>query len=186
MAKKQTDLLKNTRHIVLRITRVHFLYILAYVASIIIFDSWNLLSHEAVAQRWTAAGALMIVNIVAWYLCRAKLKSEAFYKGVLIVLLLCDIAFAAINVYWTRGMASKYAVLFLVPIISAGLARSRSLLTAVTALSAATYSMTIARYFYDNYGQGVKAELYGEIVFFSALFFIVAGLMMIGFRRAAD
>lgn len=186
MAKKETDLLKSTRHIVLRITRVHFLYILAYMVSIIVFDSWNLLSHEAVLQRWTAAGALMIVNIIVWYMCRAKLQNESLYKVLLIVLLTCDILFAAINVYWTRGMASKYAVLFFVPIISAGLIRSRSLLVAVTSIAAAAYSIATVRYFYDNYGQGVKAELYGEIIFFAALFFVAAGLMMVHFRRAAD
>lgn len=186
MAKKSKDLQKDIRHIVLRISRVHFLYILAYMASIIIFDSWNLLSHEAVLQRWTAAGALMIVNTIVWYLCRAKVRSEALYKTLLIVLLACDILFAAINVYWTRGMASKYGVLFMIPIISAGLSRSRSLLVATTATSAAAYSIAVVRYFYDNYGQGVKAELYGEVVFFSALFFVVAGLMMVHFRRAAD
>lgn len=186
MATKQKDLLKNTRHIVLRITRVHFLYVLAYMFSIIIFDSWNLISHEAVLQRWTAAGALLIVNTVAWYLCRAKLKSETFYKVLLIVLLACDILFAAINVYWTRGMASKSAALFLIPIISAGLSRSRSLLIAVSAISAAAYSIAVVRYFYENYGQGVRAELYGELFFYTSFFFVVAGLMMIGFRRAKD
>lgn len=183
---KQTDLLRDTRHIVLRITRVHFLYIIAYMASIIIFDSWNLISHEAVAQRWTAAGALFVVNTVAWYLCRAKLKSEALYKSVLAVLLICDILFAALNVYWTRGMASKYVFLFAVPIVSAGLVRSRSLLVATSAIAAAAYSMATVRYFFDNYGQGVRAELYGEIIFFSAAFFVLAGLMLIGFRKAAD
>lgn len=180
------DLLRNTRHIVLRITRVHFLYVLAYMVSIIIFDSWNLLSHEAVAQRWTAAGALLVVNTIIWYLCRAKLKSELFYRVALAILLLCDIVFAAINIYWTRGMASKYAILMVVPIISAGLIRSRSLLVATAAVASAAYSMATVRYFFDNYGQGVRAELYGEVIFHAALFFVIAGLIMIVFRRAAD
>lgn len=183
---KQTDLLKDPRHIVLRITRVHFFYILAYMLGIIILDSWNIISHEAVAMRWTAAGTLMVVNTIVWYLCRAKLKNPAIYKALLAALLICDVLFAAINVYWTRGMASKYVFLFVVPIVSAGLSRSRSLLMATTAISAAAYSMSAVQYFYDNYGQGVKAELYGEIVFFSAAFFILAWLMMVSFRRAAD
>lgn len=183
---KQTDLLKDTRHIVLRITRVHFVYIIAYMVSIIIFDSWNLLAHEAVTQRWTAAGALMVVNTIIWYLCRVKLQSKSFYGVALAVLLACDILFAATNVYWTRGMASKYALLFVLPIISAGLSRSRSLLVAVSAVSSAAYSIAAVRYFFDNYGQGVRAELYGEIVFHTALFFVLAGLMMISFRRAPD
>lgn len=183
---KQKDLLTDTRHIVLRITRVHFLYILAYIFSIVIFDSWNLLAHEAVTQRWTAAGALLVVNTVAWYLCRAKLNNPTFYKIVLIVLLACDVLFAAINVYWTRGMASKYVFLFAIPVISAGLSRSRSLLVATCAVSAAAYSIAAVQYFNDNYGQGFKVELYGEIFLFSAILFVIAGLMMIAFRRAAD
>jgi hypothetical protein len=184
--KNQTDLLKNIRHIVLRITRVHFFFVLAYISSIIIFDSWNLIGQELVAWRWTSAGALFVVNTVVWYLCRAKLKSETFYMLVLMALLICDILFAAANVYWTRGMASKYVFLFVIPIISAGLSRSRSLLMAVTSISAAVYSISVVQYFNDNYGQGVKAELYGEIIFFSAMFFVIAWLMMIAFRRSAD
>lgn len=183
---KQIDLLQNTRHIVLRITRVHFVYLLAYMASIIIFDSWNLLAHEAVAQRWTVAGALLVFNTIIWYLCRAKLQSELFYRVALGTLLVADILFAAVNIYWTRGMASKYGILMVIPIISAGLSRSRSLLVATAAVAAAAYSMATVRYFYDNYGQGVRAELYGEILFHTALFFVIAGLMMIVFRRAAD
>lgn len=186
MAKQQSDLLKNIRHIVLRISRVHFLYLLAYLMSVIIFDSWNLLAKESVIERWTAAGAFIIVNTIIWYLCRAKLNIEYIYKIALAVLIGCGILFAAANIYWTRGMASKYVFLFAVPIISAGLSRSRSLLITTSAVSAATYSIVAVQYFNENYGQGVRAELYGEIIFFSSAFFILAGLMMIGFRKAAD
>lgn len=185
MAKKP-DLMYDIRHIVLRISRVHFLYILAYMLSIIVLDSWNIISHESVAQRWTAAGALMVVNTIVWYLCRAKLSNKMFYKVLLIVLLACDILFAAINVYWTRGMASKSVFLFVIPIVSAGLSRSRSLLAATATISAVAYSMAAVRYFYENYGQGVRTELYGEIVFYSMCFFVLTGLLMIGFRKAPD
>lgn len=102
------------------------------------------------------------------------------------ILLIFDVLFAAMNVYWTRGMASKAVVLFVVPIISAGLSRSRSLLLATTTVSAAAYSIASVRYFYENYGQGLRVELYGEIVFHTLFFFVLAGLLMVFFRRAAD
>lgn len=186
MANKKTDLLNDPRHILLRITRVHFVYILIYMASLIIFDSWNLLSHGDVAKRWTAAGSLMIVNLIIWYLCRAKLNNDKLYRFLLIVLIACDILFAAVNVYWQRGMSAKSVMLFAIPIISAGLAKSRSLVLSTTGISAAAYSIAAVRYFNDNYGQGYKIELYGEIFFYSGILLIIALLMLISFRKAPD
>lgn len=186
MSKKQNDLLKDPRHILLRITRVHFVYILIYMLSLVIFDSSNLITHEAVLRNWTAAGALMVVNTIIWYLCSAKINSPNLYKVLLIVLIACDILFAAMNVYWQRGMASKSVLLFVIPIISAGLLRSRSLVLATASVSAAAYSIASVRYFFQNYGQGYRVELYGEIAFYSAMFFVIAVLMMISFRKAPD
>ncbi len=186
MAKKQTKLASSTSYLLLRICRVHFLYIAAYMLSIIIFDSWNLISHDAVLQRWTLAGALLVINTIIWYLCKLKLANQTVYKVLLVVLILADILFAAINVYWQRGMASKAVFLFAVPIISAAVVRSRSLLLATASLSTAAYSIAAVRYFFSNYGQGLRVELYGEVIFYSLLFFVLAGLLMINFRSAPD
>lgn len=183
---KKTNLQNSPRHILLRITRVHFLYVLLYMASIIIFDSSNLIPHEDVLKRWTAAGSLLVVNTVIWYLCRAKIKNDTLYKVLLVVLIACDVLFAASNVFWQRGMASKAVALFIVPIISAGLMKSRSLVLATAAISASAYSIASVRYFFENYGQGYRVELYGEIAFYSGMFFLVAILMMISFRSAPD
>ncbi len=174
------------QHLVLRLTRVHFLYVAAYMLAIIIFDSWNLLAHEAVVQRWTLVAGLLFVNIAIWYASRLKVSNQAFCKALLITLLTADIIFAAVNVYWQRGMASKEVMLFVVPIIAAGLARSRSLLLGVTALSVGAYSLAAVKYFHENYGQGFRVQLYGEIFFYGALMFVLAYMMMIGFRSAKE
>lgn len=154
--------------------------------SIITFDSWNLITHEDVLKRWTAAGSLLVINSIIWYLCRSKINNDLLYKVLLITLIVCDIVFAATNVYWQRGMASKSVILFIIPIISAALVKSRSLLLATTSISAAVYSISCVRYFFENYGQGYRIELYGEIVFYSAFFFVIAVLLMISFRKAPD
>jgi len=83
-------------------------------------------------------------------------------------------------------MASKSVALFVVPIVSAALVRSRSLLLATASLSIAAYSVAAVRYFFDNYGQGLRVELYGEVAFYSAFIFVIAGLLMISFRSAPD
>ncbi len=186
VVKKQIKSSNPISFTLLRICRVHFVYVAVYVLAIIIFDSWNLLSHEAVLERWTLAGALLVINTVIWYLCKLKLKNQNIYKALLVCLLVADIVFAAFNVYWQRGMASKSVMLFVIPIISAALIRSRSLLLATASVSAAVYSTVAVRYFFDNYGQGLRVELYGEIAFYSALFFVIAGLLMISFRSAPD
>lgn len=184
MAKANTTV--NVRHILLRISRVHFFYAIAYGVTIVIFDSWNLISHQSVIQRWEAVSILLVINALVWYACRLKLKNDFYYKLLTLILLLADIVFAASNVFWQRGVASKAVMLFAVPIICAGLARSRSLLMLITSISAVAYSLVAVTYFNQNYGQGYRVELYGEVFFYSAMFFIMAFLMMVSFKPAKD
>jgi hypothetical protein len=162
-----------------RVTRIHFIYIGAYILATIVFDSWNLYTHEAVTQLWTAAGVLLVINTVIWFLARQKYANKSFYVFNVLGLVLADIAFATYNVYWQQGLASKSVVLFIVPIITAAVLRSRSTLLGTTALCAAAYSTISVRYFFENYGQGYRVELWGTIGLYSVVFFILALLLMI-------
>jgi hypothetical protein len=186
VAKKQKQLDNFVGYTLLRLCRVHYLYIAVYLLAIIIFDSWNLLSHEAALQRWTLGGAFLVINTIIWYLCKLKLQNQSIYKFLLVCLLVTDIIFAAVNVYWQRGVASKSVMLFAIPIVSAALVRSRSLVLTTASLSVAAYSLATVRYFFENYGQGLRVELYGEIAFFAGAFFVLAGLLMISFRSAPE
>jgi hypothetical protein len=167
------------RDSVIRATRFHFLFIAFYAISIIVFDSWNLITHESVAQRWTLAGGLFVVNTVLWYLSRMRFNGLLPYKIMLIVLIICDIVFAAMNIYWQRGMASKSVALFAVPIITSAILRSRTALLATAALSTAAYTVSAVRYFNLNYGEGYRVELWGELFFYSAVFFVLAWLLWV-------
>ncbi len=178
----------NSQHqkLLLRLSRGHFVYIALYGLSIVLFDAWDLLAREAVTQRWTLAVMLLTVTTIVWYLPRLKLSDKRLYLVFIWILLIADILFAALNVYYQRGMASKAVMLFAVPIISASLLKSRSLLLSVCSLSVGAYSFAAVRYFYANYGQGYRVELYGEVGFYAALFFILAGLLLISFRPGKD
>lgn len=152
--------------------------------TLVIFDAWDLLAPEDNIRRWYLVITLFAVFVSIWSLARRKLQNSKSYTTLIVVLLAVDIIFAAINVYWQRGMASKAVALFAVPIVAASLVRSRKLLLATAALSSAAYAVAAIKYFFDFYGEGYRVELYGEIFFYSAVFFVLAGLMMISFRRA--
>ncbi len=162
----------------LRVTRTGFAFIGVYLLTIVIMDSWNLLTKEAVYWRWLAAGLLIIVNTAVWYLARHKAKAS-YYTTLIMTLVIAQIIFAGVNVYWERGMASTMAILFVVPILTAGALKKRTALLTATVLSAAAYSTAAVVYFFDNYGEGYRVQLWGQIFFFTGLFFVIAWLAMI-------
>lgn len=165
-----------------RVCRVHFLYVAAYMASLIVFDSWNLLTHPDLANRWTVAVLLLVANTVIWYVSRLKFSSDSVYLGLILALVLADIIFAGFNVYWERGLASKAVALFAIPIITSATLRSRSSLLASTTLSIAAYVVATMRYFNLHYGESFRIELYGYVGFYCAVFFLLAGLLLIIIR----
>jgi hypothetical protein len=166
-----------------RAARLHVVYILAYMLTTIIFDSWNLITHEGIARRWTLAAVFLIVTITAWFISKQAAKPTLFYSSAMAALIVSGIIFAAYNVSWERGMASKSVALFIVPIVTAGITRRRSILLAATGLSAAAYSLVVVRYFHLHYGEGFRVQVYGELFMFTMLFFVAAGLLRILQKR---
>jgi hypothetical protein len=53
----------------------------------------------------------------------------------------------------------------------------RSALFATALLAIATYTTTAISYFVLNFNEGYMAELYGEVIFYSAIFVIVAAFL---------
>jgi hypothetical protein len=162
-----------------RVTRIHFLYVAVYIFSVIIFDSWNLFTHIDIANRWTAAIILLVINTICWYLARIKFLTESIYLVLIVLLIVADIIFAATNVYWERGLASKSVLLFSIPIVTAATLRSRSTLFATTTLSVAAYALSVVRYYNIHYGESLRIELYGYLALLCSVFFILAALLMV-------
>jgi len=179
MAKKSSGVGNWLQATAVRVTRVHFLYAACYMASIVVFDSWNLFAHDAIANRWLVAVILLAINTVCWYIARIKFSSNTIYLIVVLTLIVIDIIFAATNVYWERGLASKAVALFAIPIITAAALRSRSTVLAAASLSTAAYSLAAIRYYNLHYGESFRVELYGYVGFYCAMFFILAGLLLI-------
>lgn len=161
-----------------KITRIHFAYVGLYIASIVAFDSWNLITHEGIVWRWQAAAALLVLNAVCWYVARTSFTKRTPYKLVVFALVVADILFAAQNVYWERGMASKAVALFIVPLVASAVLQSRRAILATAMFCFAAYSGVAVRYFHMHYGEGFKVELYGTILIYGGLFFIAALLLL--------
>ncbi|MBX4190672.1 hypothetical protein KW794_01150 [Candidatus Saccharibacteria bacterium] len=186
MAKKSTIAAGWLQTTAVRLTRVHFVYIGFYLLSIVIFDASNLYTYTAIAQLWTAGGIFLGVNAILWLLARLNVANYWFYVVLVIGLILADITLASYLVWWQHGLYSKSVMLFTIPILASAALRSRSLVFATAALSAAAYSTISVRYFFNNYGLGYRVELWGTVGFFSAMFIVLALLLMIIIRPTQE
>lgn len=178
-SQKQSWLRSN----VLRVSRLHFLYVFLLVAQTVIYDAWKLIAPNAVLNRWIVNAGLLFITTTIWYLAKNKVSSTNVYKLLIFLLIFADIAVASFNVYTQRGMASRAVLLYVVPIIISASLLSRSAIFATTMLSVAAYTSTAIAYFVLNFNEGYKIELYGEVGFYSVLLFIIAFLLWIVARK---
>ena len=176
--KKQKITFQSLYQRLLRVTRAHFYLVLAYFAATIVFDSWNLYTHEVIFKRWLCGGFLAIITCLVWFGLKRYGKSQKTLAKLAYVLILADILFASLNVYLDRGMASKYIVLFVLPLVVATQLMRRSVLLASAGISAAAYSIATVSYFHIFYGEGYRIQLYGEVGFYCALIFFIALMLM--------
>jgi hypothetical protein len=162
-----------------RVVRIHFLFVLAYAISVIYYYGWKLIPAITMRQRWTVAAVMLIIVTIIWYAARQNIGSKFYYKGLAFALIASDIVLAAFSVYTQRGMASRSVALFAVPIIVSTILMSRSALFATATLCTAAYSLAVIRYFTDFPSEGYQIEMYGDLVYYSAMFFIIAGLLWV-------
>ncbi len=174
---KQQSLSNWLQEHIVSISRVHFAYAGVYIATIVVFDAWNLITVETILERWMIATGMLVVTAMVWYLARFKAKSALYYQGLVYSLIVMDMLVATYSVYSQRGIASKSVLLFVIPIIVSTILLSRVAIFATAIISVALYSLACVRYFYLNPGQAYKVELYGETAFYCALLFVVSALL---------
>lgn len=178
MVKNRTPPASTLRNPVLRATKVHFFYVLAYAVFVLEYDAWKLITPEALLDRWSMVTVMLVVTTLCWYAARQKITNSNYYRAILSVIIILDIYVAAFTVFQGRGMASRGVALFAIPIITAALV-SRAAIFATAALSVAGYSFAAVRYFALYPSEGYKVELYGDLSFYSASFFIFSALLWI-------
>jgi hypothetical protein len=174
MKQKISSHISHVRTNILRVTRLHFVYVLALAGQLMLFDATKLLTPEVVMQRWIATALLLLVTTFAWYMARTRLDTIKSYRMLLLSIILLDIAMASFAVYTQRGMASRSVFLYVVPLLSATALMTRAAIFGTLALSIAAYTTTTVVYFVTHFNEGYKAELYGEVGFYSVMLAIVA------------
>lgn len=168
---------QSFQNVVVRVARVHFLLIGVYALYIALSDAWKLITPQVVLQRWIAVGSILVVTTAIWYIAKSYHNKTSFNKLLLFVFIVQDLLFASFNVYSTRGMASRAVILFLMPIITSAFFGTRVALYATATFSTAFYTMSAIKYYFDFPGEGYRIELYAELAFFSAIFFVFAALL---------
>lgn len=174
MKQKNSHWLKNN---LVRVAKVHFLLAIAYVVQIIAYDASKLITPDVVLKRWYWIAGLTAVAAIVWYLARSQPGTTATYKFLAWALIIADIAFATFNVYTQRGMASRAVLLFLIPILLSAILMSRVSLFTTAILCVTAYTTASVAYFVNYFNEGYKIELYGEILFYSAVFLMAASLL---------
>lgn len=169
---------KNLHHTTLWAARAHFGLVLAFSAYIIVADASNLMTPDAVLQRWKYCLALMVVTTLTWMIARTKRESKLAQNLLIGLLVTTDIVVASLLVYAERGMASVSVSLYALPIATAALTYSRSAILTSASLSTAAYAFASIKYFVDFFNEGYRVQLYSTIGFYSAIFFVLAVLLV--------
>lgn len=162
-----------------RLTRTIFFFCGFYILSIIIFDSGNLLTHEAVINRWQLVSSLLVINTITWFVAARQFKSMNIHTLMTYSLTLLLIVFAGLSTYWERGMASTSTIFFILPLLVIATLKNRHALLATATLSAATYGLATVRYFNDYFNEGYRIQLWGSILLYIGTIFVSVWLIMI-------
>jgi len=167
---------------IVRLSRIHFLYVLLFIAQILVYDAWNLIAPTAVMQRWIVVGGMLIVTTAVWFLAHNRTQNTTVYRALVGVLLLQDIGVASFFVYSERGMASRAVMLYAVPIIISAVLKNSRAVFATAVFCSATYVATTVSYFVLNFNEGYKIELYGEVIFYCVTFLLLSLLLSVIIR----
>lgn len=185
MLKKKNSITLNEwlRTGLIRICRIHFVFVAVYIAYTIASDVTKLITPQLVLQRWTMSAILLTVTGTIWYLARnSNIKGNNYYKSLLYALIITDLAMATFNIYTQRGMSSRAVALFAIPIIVSAILLSRTAIFLVATLAATMYSLASVKYFVDYFNEGYKAELYIEVGLYCCIFYILATLLTVIIR----
>lgn len=183
MSKNTNSVLDHLHAAALRVSKLHFVYVLLYIAQTIVFHASKIITPELLLKRWFAVSCLAIITVAVWLTSRSRKTTIGAYQTAVGAIIIADIAFAAFNVYTQRGYASKSVLLFLIPIVVASILINRSVLFATAVVCIAAYTTASVMYFVNNFNEGYMSELYAEIGFYSGLFLVTAALLWSAIHR---
>jgi len=172
---------KNTTQVnsLTRVTRSIYFALGFYILSIIIFDSGNLITREAVINRWTLATGLLAINTIVWYIASQKGIKQNKQLITTYILTMALLIFAGFTTYWERGMASTSTIFYVLPLLVVATLKNRHALFTTAILSAGSYGFAVVKYFNDFFNEGYRIQLWGYLLLYVGIIFTVTWLIMV-------
>lgn len=178
MGKKQTES-QRLQLASVRTSQLSVIFVLIYALSTLVYRLWKLMTPDVLQQRWTIVAVTLGVSLVLWFFSRKKGLAPLYYQGIIMLQIIMYLAVAAYSIYSERGMASNAIILFVIPLIVVALEYSGKALFAIATLCVATYAGTAIKYFKDFPSEGYKVELYGGILFYVSIIYLVSALLWV-------
>lgn len=182
MNKKQKNDSKRLQLASLRTTKLGFVFVTIYALSTLIYQLWKLMTPEVLMQRWLISVLVLTVITSLWWYSRSRNLSPAYYKGIIFLQIIMYLAIGAYSIYMERGMASNSIILFTIPLIIIALEYSGKALFATATLCSLVYATSAISYFKNYPSEGYKVELYGGILFYVSILYLIAGLLWVLIR----
>lgn len=160
----------------LKFLKLNFAVILTYGIFTTLYEAWQLITPYALMVRWILFCLVIVLASLIWLYVRRQTSPRAVKRAVA-SLIAANIAFVSANIYFERGMASRAVMLYSLPIIAAGLFRSKSATFLSALFCALAYSLSAIWYSVVHPSEGYKIEIYGTIIFYCTFMFVMAGLV---------
>ncbi len=176
----------NRMHLAsLRTARLGFVFIAVYILSTAIYQAWRLLTPNALQTRWFVILAVMSINATLWWFSHKPRLRPSYYRGIIFLQIAMYIGIATYSIYAERGMASNAIILYAIPLIIVALEYSGRALAFTALVCSGAYAAAAIRYFNMFPSEGYKVELYGGIIFYSGILFVLAALLWVLIRSKA-
>lgn len=179
MTKKQKAESIRLQQASLRTTKLGLVFVAIYAVSTIIYQLWKLMTPAVIQQRWFIVSLTLGIICVLWWHSHGRNLSPLYYRGIILLQVLMYLGVAVYSVYSERGMASNSIILFIIPLIIVALEFSGKLLLATATLCSLAYASTAIKYFRDYPSEGYKVELYGGILFYVSIIFLITALLWV-------
>ncbi|HSX46571.1 MAG TPA: HAMP domain-containing sensor histidine kinase [Patescibacteria group bacterium] len=172
-AREQYRLEIRERNTWLARLRWYYLLVLAAVSILASFLAHDNLIQTRMAVLTTVSVGL-VINLVIWSLTKLKNRHVRYYQVIAVVQLCLDVSLAAIVIYTSGGLTGRGTALFAIPVVGAGLLFGQGFAYFAAALSSIGYGLSLALYRHTHPGVYQLHRITLPVVFYSAVFFIIA------------
>lgn len=132
-----------------------------------------------VIQHAFIFGTGLVLNTVLYFANNIQTKSIKYYHVISFLQILIDLGAATAGVAIQGGVQARAIILYVLPILAAGLLlMSKTLVYAAAGLSAIAYNITIIAVLLPGKAETILPQIGGPFLFYPVLFFIIARLVV--------